>query len=105
MASKSSVYAAASTEKAAKAPKAAALSKRAKRTKCLITVKAKKNYETLKTGLRHFLASEPAASAYVSFFTLPLNEATACEMEDSVEEAEKAVRKEAAAKEAEVVAA
>ncbi len=100
MATPASVYATASI----KAPKSAAVSKRSKRTKCLITVKAKKNYETLKTGLRHFLASEPAASAFQSIFTLPLNEATACEMEDSLEEADKASRKEAASKEQPVAA-
>lgn len=95
MASPASIYAGVKVD--AKSPKSRAMSKRSKRTKCLITVKAKKNYEALKTGIRHFLTTEPAASAFASAFALALNEATACEMEDSVEEAEKLSRKEAAA--------
>lgn len=89
MASPASIYATSTP----KAPKARVSVKRAKRCKCLISVKAKKNYEAMKTGLRHFLASEPVIPGLASAFTLALNEATACEMEDSVEEAEKATRK------------
>jgi hypothetical protein len=95
MASASSAFAGIKVD--GKSPKSRALSKRAKRTKCLITVKAKKNYETIKTGIRHFLATEPATSSFASAFSMALNEATACEMEDTLEEAEKAARKEAAA--------
>lgn len=91
MASSSSVYA---SMPAPKSPKSRVAPKRAKRSKCLISVKAKKNYETLKTGLRHFLASEAQAPGFAATFTLALNEATACEMEDSLEEADKTAKRE-----------
>lgn len=66
---------------------------------------AKKNYDTLKTSLRHFVASEPAVPAFAAIFSVALNEATTCEMEEASEEAEKESRRESKKKgEAEVVA-
>ena len=91
MASAASIYA---TQANPKAPKVRVAVKRTKRSKCLISIKAKKNYESLKTGLRHFLANEPAVPGLATAFTAALNEATSCEMEDGAEEADKLARRE-----------
>jgi hypothetical protein len=91
MASTTSFYA---TEASLKAPKTRVGPKRTKRSKCLISIKAKKNYESLKTGLRHFLANEHSVPGLATAFTAVLNEATACEMEESTDDQDRLARRE-----------